>query len=115
MTSKFTKLSGQLVDKFTRASSTLPAHHTDLVKTVSILKNELLSTGNCKQKFESVLDQKGQWLLTSYRDGAGIVELMDQLFPLPHLALQVSFTSLVFPVLKLESWNLKFGSFLIRL
>lgn len=93
MTSKFTKLSGQLVDKFTRASK-LPAHHTDLVKTVSILKNELLSTGNSKEKFESVLDQKGQWLLTSYRDGAGIVELMDQLFPLPYLALQVTHSHL---------------------
>ncbi|CAH8385763.1 unnamed protein product [Eruca vesicaria subsp. sativa] len=88
MTSKFTKLSGQFIDKFTRVT-TLPAHHTDLVKRVSILKNKLLAMGNSKEKFESVLDQKGKWLLKNYRDGAGIVELMDQLFPLPYLALQV--------------------------
>ncbi|KAH0883457.1 hypothetical protein HID58_059553 [Brassica napus] len=36
-----------------------------------------------------VLDQKGHFLLTSYRDRAGTVELMDQLFSLPYLALQV--------------------------
>ncbi|KAF8086530.1 hypothetical protein N665_0622s0023 [Sinapis alba] len=88
MTSKFMKLSGQFIDKFTRVS-TLPAHQTDLVKRVSILKNELLAMGDNSKKFESVLDHKGQWLLTSYRDGAGIVELMDQLFPLPYMALQV--------------------------
>ncbi|CAN6826589.1 unnamed protein product [Brassica oleracea] len=76
---KFMKLSSQFIDKFTRVS-TLPAHHTDLIKKVLILKDELLSM---------VLDQKGHFLLTSYRDGAGIVELMDQLFSLPYLALQV--------------------------
>ncbi|KAJ0259995.1 Pentatricopeptide repeat-containing protein [Hirschfeldia incana] len=88
MTSKFMKLSGQFISKFTHVAN-LPAHRTDLVQRVSILKNELLATGNSKEKFESVLDQKGQWLFRSYRDGAGIVELMEQLFPLPHLALQV--------------------------
>ncbi|WZY81580.1 hypothetical protein YC2023_027964 [Brassica napus] len=32
------------------------------------------------------MDQKaGQWLFRSYRDGAGIVELMDQLFSLPYM------------------------------
>ncbi|KAG2327612.1 hypothetical protein Bca52824_010340 [Brassica carinata] len=89
MTSKFMKLSGQFIDKFTRVSTLPSAHHTDLVNRVSILKSELLAMGNSKEKFESILDQKGKWLLTSYRDGAGIVELMDQLFPLPYLALQV--------------------------
>lgn len=56
-----------------------------MVQRVSILKNELLATGNSKERFESVLDQKGQWLFRSYRDGAGIVELMDQLFSLPYM------------------------------
>ncbi|WZZ39593.1 hypothetical protein YC2023_035852 [Brassica napus] len=32
------------------------------------------------------MDQKaGQWLFRSYRNGAGIVELMDQLFSLPYM------------------------------
>ncbi|CAH2059992.1 unnamed protein product, partial [Thlaspi arvense] len=88
MTSKFMKLGGQFIDKLKRVT-TLPAHHTDLVQRVSTLKNELLAIGDNKEKFESVLDQKGQWLFRSYRDGAGIVELMDQLFPRPSLALQV--------------------------
>ncbi|KAJ0230180.1 Pentatricopeptide repeat-containing protein [Hirschfeldia incana] len=89
MTSKFMKLSGQLIDKLTRVSALPSPHHTDLIQKVSVLKNELLAMGNSKEKFETVLDQKGKWLLTSYRDGAAIVELMDQLFPLPLLALQV--------------------------
>lgn len=90
MTSNFLKLSGLLIGKLTRVTS-LPAQHTDLVQRVSILKDELLTIGNSKEKFQSVLDQKGQWLFKSYRDGAGIVELMDQLFPRHYLALQVSF------------------------
>lgn len=97
MTSKFVKLSGQFIGKFTRVT-TSPAHHhhTDLVQKVSILKTELLTKGNSKEKFESVLDQNGQWLISTHRDGAGIVELMDQLFPHPYLALQVSFHPLFF-------------------
>ena len=104
MTSKFMKLSGQFIGKFTRVTA-LPAHHTDMVQRVSILKNELLATGNSKERFESVLDQKGQWLFRSYRDGAGIVELMDQLFRLPYLALQV-LTFHLFYVFLIESSNL---------
>ncbi|KAL0667257.1 hypothetical protein Bca4012_029961 [Brassica carinata] len=50
---KFMKLSSQFIDKFTRVS-TLPAHHADLIQKVSILKDELLSMGNSKEKFESV-------------------------------------------------------------
>ncbi|ESQ51631.1 hypothetical protein EUTSA_v10016605mg [Eutrema salsugineum] len=88
MTSKFMNFSGQIFNKFARAT-TLPAHHTNLVQRVSILKDELLAIGNSKENFESVLNQKGQWLFRSYSDGAGIVELMDQLFPHPYLALQV--------------------------
>ncbi|KAL1188014.1 Pentatricopeptide repeat-containing protein [Cardamine amara subsp. amara] len=88
MTSNFMKLSGQFIGKFTRATN-LPAHHTDLIQKVSILKNELLTIGNSKEKFENVLNQKGQWLFRSYRDGAGIIELMDQLSPRHYLALQV--------------------------
>lgn len=84
-----------MIDKFTRVA-TLPAHHTDLIQRVSILRNELLAIGNSKEKFESVLDHKGQWLVRSYRDGAGIIELMDQLFPRHYLALQVSFLILSF-------------------
>lgn len=84
------KFSSQIIGKFTRVTS-LPAHHTDLVQRVSILKDELLTIGNSKEKFQNVLDQKGQWLFKSYRDGAGILELMDQLFPRHYLALQVSF------------------------
>uniref|UniRef100_A0A1J3F0D4 Pentatricopeptide repeat-containing protein n=1 Tax=Noccaea caerulescens TaxID=107243 RepID=A0A1J3F0D4_NOCCA len=89
MTSKFMKLSGLFIGKFTRPT-TSPAHqHTDLVQKVSILKNELLAKGDSKEKFESVLDQNGQWLIRTHRDGAGIVELMNQLFRHPYLALQV--------------------------
>lgn len=94
------KLSGQFIGKLTRVTN-LPAHHTDLVHKVSILKNELLTIGNSKEKFENVLNQKGQWLFKSYRDGAGIIELMDQLSPRHYLALQVSFYSLF--VIKFES------------
>ncbi|EOA27096.1 hypothetical protein CARUB_v10023194mg [Capsella rubella] len=88
MTSNFVKLSTQYICKFTRATS-LQAHHTDMVQKVSVLKEELLTIGNSKEKFRDVLDQNGQWLFRSYRDGAGIIELMDQLFPRHYLALQV--------------------------
>ncbi|KAG7642634.1 Pentatricopeptide repeat [Arabidopsis suecica] len=88
MTSNFVKLGSQFIGKLTRVTS-LPAHHTDLVQRVSILKDELLTIGNSKEKFQNVLDQKGQWLFRTYRDGAGILELMDQLFPRHYLALQV--------------------------
>ncbi|KAL9842562.1 Pentatricopeptide repeat-containing protein [Arabidopsis thaliana] len=88
MASNFVKLGSQFIGKLTRVTS-LPAHHTDLVQRVSILKDELLTIGNSKEKFQNVLDQKGQWLFRTYRDGAGILELMDQLFPRHYLALQV--------------------------
>lgn len=102
-----------MIGKFTRVA-TLPAHHTDLVQRVSILRNELLAIGNSKEKFDSVLDQNGQWLFRSYRDGAGIIELMDQLFPRHYLALQVSLLIFRLSFEKFESlidfvrkeWNL---------
>ncbi|CAH8388498.1 unnamed protein product [Eruca vesicaria subsp. sativa] len=55
---------------------------------------------NRKEKFKSVLDQTGKWFFRSYRDGAGIVELMDQLCPLPYLALQVPLLESEFRVCK---------------
>jgi hypothetical protein len=99
MASNFVKLGSQFIGKLTRVTS-LPAHHTDLVQRVSILKDELLTIGNSKEKFQNVLDQKGQWLFRTYRDGAGILELMDQLFPRHYLALQVSFLLLSFEFYK---------------
>ncbi|CAN8285385.1 unnamed protein product [Cochlearia groenlandica] len=88
MTSKFMKLSNLFNEKLTRVT-TFPALHTDLVQKVSILRNELLTICDSRETFDRVLDQKGQWLFRSYRDGAGVVELMDQLIPHPYLALQV--------------------------
>ncbi|XP_010522054.1 PREDICTED: pentatricopeptide repeat-containing protein At2g30780 isoform X3 [Tarenaya hassleriana] len=86
--SNMLKFSGLFLDKFTRVAS-VPVHHVDLVERVSILREELLAIGDNKEQFYSVLDEKGQWLYRSYRDGAGIVELMGQFHPHPYLALQV--------------------------
>ncbi|XP_010510288.1 PREDICTED: pentatricopeptide repeat-containing protein At2g30780-like [Camelina sativa] len=88
MTSNFVKLSTEFIGKLSRVTS-LPAQRTDLVQKVSVLKDELLTIGNSKEKFQNLLDQNGQWLFRSYRDVAGIIELMDQLFPRHYLALQV--------------------------
>lgn len=85
-----------MIDLFPSKVSKLDSRaRKELIGKVSLLRDELLRSGDDADKVVRALEEKGESFLWSYSNGSAFIELLKQLRPWPSLGLQVCFW--VFP------------------